>query len=73
VPAPTLQGVFYNISENSLSQASVDDILSTCAVNASIAINSYLGLDGGYNASPSSVGLSAKALLETYNWTVMVN
>ena len=56
---------------NDLSESAVDNIL--VSINNSNASNVIIGISGGTNATPSAVGLSAKADLESRGCTVNVN
>jgi len=54
-----------------LTETAVDDILVVLSNNGNL--NGLADLDGGTNAIPSAVGLSAKLALEADGWTVNVN
>jgi hypothetical protein len=58
-------------ANNALTQQSVDNIL--VSIDTAGASNGTLGIDGGTNATPSAVGLAAKASLEGKGWTVTTN
>ena len=60
--------------ENNLTQTAVDGILTTMdSFNTIGAAYSYILLNGGTNAAPSSIGLAAKANLESRGFIVTVN
>lgn len=54
-----------------LSQQSVDNIL--ISIDTAGQNNGTLGISGGTSAAPGSIGLAAKASLESRGWTVTTN
>lgn len=71
---PPVTGVVnYYITDDELTQASIDNILLTASAGAVAGYGSTLDLSGGNNASPSSTGLTAVWALTANNWTVTFN
>jgi hypothetical protein len=64
-------GQYVNISDCALTQSSVDAILVALSENG--ISGGTINLQGGTSSAPGSVGLSAKSLLQSNGWTVIVN
>jgi hypothetical protein len=62
---------YLDLYDNALSQESVDYTLTFLA-NGSLS-GGDVYLDGGTNATPSAIGLAAKAILEARSWDVYIN
>jgi len=62
----------FNFSDNSLSEITVNDILSKMVATDFSGVV-YLSLDGGTNAAPTGQGLIDKATLESRGWIVTTN
>lgn len=62
---------YVNLTDNALSEATVDHILAKLA--ATTAINGTLNIYGGTNAVPSAAGLASKNILVGRGWTVNHN
>lgn len=67
-------GIWFDFSNNALTQATVDYILNKfAAIAPSTSQYTTLSLQSGTNAAPSAAGLASKAILVDKGWTVNHN
>jgi hypothetical protein len=69
-------GLFLNLASNQLTESSIDNIITDCLDRATNngAINLFLALGDGTNATPSAQALlDINTLISTYGWSISYN